>query len=210
MGARRRSAVVTGIGPVTESGIGGDALLRGLRAGRSPVAEVTLFDAGPFRSRVAAEVADFSPTAFMTAKRARRADRFVQFSLASTELAIRDTELADGSFDPRRCAVQIGSSTRVASRTRSCGSAASRRAAYARSIPVSQRRRSPARPAVVSPSPTVSAAPTRPTRRLRGRHHRHRRGGPTHPIRHRRRGDRRGARLRSRSYATEHSARFAL
>jgi 3-oxoacyl-[acyl-carrier-protein] synthase II len=100
---------VTGIGPVTASGIGVEALLAGLRACRSPIADVTLFDAAPFRSRIAAEVRDFDPTAFMTPKRARRLDRFVQLALASADLAIRDAALDVKTLDPGRTAVQVGS-----------------------------------------------------------------------------------------------------
>ena len=77
MAAQRRSVVVTGLGPVTAVGIGVDALLAGLRAGRSPIADVTLFDSAPFRSHMAAEASAFDPTAFMDAKQARRLDRFV-------------------------------------------------------------------------------------------------------------------------------------
>jgi 3-oxoacyl-[acyl-carrier-protein] synthase II len=107
--AQRRSVVVTGIGPVTAAGIGVEALLAGLRAGRSPVSDVTLFDSAPFRSHIAAEVKTFDPAAFMDAKQARRLDRFVQFSLASTKLAIDDARLDPASIDPARTAVQMGS-----------------------------------------------------------------------------------------------------
>ena len=67
MGAKRRSVVVTGLGPITASGIGVEGLLAGLRAGCSPVAEVTVFDPAPFRSHMAAEVGAFDPAAFMDA-----------------------------------------------------------------------------------------------------------------------------------------------
>ena len=109
MGAQRRSVVVTGIGPITPSGIGVDGLLAGLRARRSPVADVTLFDSGPFRSHMAAEVGSFDPTAFMDAKQARRLDRFVQFAMASTKVAIEDSGIDVESLDPGRTAVQMGS-----------------------------------------------------------------------------------------------------
>jgi 3-oxoacyl-[acyl-carrier-protein] synthase II len=107
--AQRRSVVVTGLGPITASGIGVDGLLAGLRSGRSPVADVTLFDSEPFRSHMAAEVGAFDPNAFMDAKQARRLDRFVQFSVASTRLAIEDSGIDVESLDKSRTAVQMGS-----------------------------------------------------------------------------------------------------
>jgi 3-oxoacyl-[acyl-carrier-protein] synthase II len=109
LAAQRRSVVVTGIGPVTASGIGVAALRAALRAGRSPVADVTLFDSGPFRSHMAAEVTAFDPAALLGPKQARRLDRFVQFSMASTKLAIQDAALDTQSLDPARTAVQMGS-----------------------------------------------------------------------------------------------------
>jgi len=57
---------------------------------------------------MAAEV-DFDPTAFMDAKQARRLDRFVQFSLTSTKVAMEDSGLDPESLDPGRVAIQMGS-----------------------------------------------------------------------------------------------------
>lgn len=109
MAIERRSVVVTGLGPVTAAGIGVEPLLAGLRATRSPVADVTQFDASPFRSRMAAEVRDFDATAFMDARQARRLDRFVQLALASSKLAIDDAGIDVESLDRSRAAVQMGS-----------------------------------------------------------------------------------------------------
>jgi len=109
MGAKHRSVVVTGLGPITASGIGVDALLRGLRSGRSPIQDVTHFDSTPFRSHMAAQLQDFDPTHFMDPKQARRLDRFVQLSLASTKLAIEDAALDVEDLEEGRTAVQMGS-----------------------------------------------------------------------------------------------------
>jgi len=107
--AKRRSVVITGIGPLTACGAGAEGLAAGLRARCSPVADVTLFDAAPFRSHMAAEIRGFDPTVYMDAKQARRIDRFVQFSLIGTKLAVQDSGLDTKSLDPTRVAVQMGS-----------------------------------------------------------------------------------------------------
>lgn len=64
-GDRPRRVVVTGIGPITPSGIGVEGLWAGLRSARSPVRTVNRFDVSPFRTTMAAQVDDFEPTAFM-------------------------------------------------------------------------------------------------------------------------------------------------
>lgn len=128
MSKSQRRVVITGIGPVTAVGIGVEALSRGLRAGTSPVGQLTRFDPGPFRSTMAAEIGDFDPEDFMDSKMARRTDRFVQFGLSATVLALVDAGLMDpdrkvaeaehdvpgeanvvSGLDPFRTAVQLGS-----------------------------------------------------------------------------------------------------
>lgn len=104
-----RRVVVTGIGPITPVGIGRDALLSGLRDARSAVDTITRFDASPFRSRIAAQIDDFEPTDFMTAKRASRLERFGQFAVASSRLALDDAGLDPAAVDSARAAVQMGS-----------------------------------------------------------------------------------------------------
>jgi 3-oxoacyl-[acyl-carrier-protein] synthase II len=107
--AVERRVVVTGLGPITASGIGVESLWEGLHRARSPVAPVTRFDASPFRTWIAAEVNDFEATDFMERRQARRLDRFAQFSLAATRSALEDASLDPSSVDPGRVAIQMGS-----------------------------------------------------------------------------------------------------
>ncbi len=104
-----RRVFVTGLGPITASGIGIDALAQGLRGGVSPIRKLSRFDASPFRTRIAAEVDGFDPEAFFDRKDIRRLDRFAQFARAATALALRDAKLAPDSVDPCRVAIQMGS-----------------------------------------------------------------------------------------------------
>ncbi len=101
-----RRVVVTGIGVVTPIGTGRDAFWGGLQAEASRVGPITRFDPSPFRSRMAGEVPDFEPSDFIEARRVRRFDRFAQFGVAATRLA-----LADADLDPKReDSERIGSS----------------------------------------------------------------------------------------------------
>jgi 3-oxoacyl-[acyl-carrier-protein] synthase II len=108
-GNRKRRVVITGLGPITASGIGAEALWSGLHKSSSPVRRITRFDASPFRSQVAAEVDGFEATDYMERNQARRLDLFGQFSLASARAAVDDAKLAAGSLDGGRVAVQMGS-----------------------------------------------------------------------------------------------------
>lgn len=100
---------ITGIGPITAAGTGADGFWDGLRRERSPVAAITRFDASPWRSRIAAEVNDFDPDAYMDAKLAKRLDRFGHFAIAASRLAVEDSGLDTSRLESHRVAVQLGS-----------------------------------------------------------------------------------------------------
>ena len=85
-----RRVAITGIGAITPIGIAAAGLWAGIRAERSAVRELTRFDPSIFRSHIAAEVNDFVPTDHLEQKRAKRLDRFGQFSVATARLAIED------------------------------------------------------------------------------------------------------------------------
>lgn len=108
-GNAQRRVVITGIGPISASGIGVERFWEGLHSRHSPVAEITHFDASPFRTHIGVEIPDFEPAEYMDKTRARRLDRFAQMSLASTRIALEDADLEPGSLEPSRVAVQMGS-----------------------------------------------------------------------------------------------------
>jgi 3-oxoacyl-[acyl-carrier-protein] synthase II len=105
-GARR--VVVTGIGAVTPIGLGVEGLWQGLRRRTSAVRCITRFDPTVFKCRIAGEVPDFVPTDHMEARRARRLDRYSQFSIAATRMALADAELDLAREDPDRVGVMMG------------------------------------------------------------------------------------------------------
>lgn len=101
--------LVTGFGPITASGIGVTAFWEALHGTHSPVGAITRFDPSPFRSRIAAEVTDFDACDYMEARRARRLNRFGQFSIAATRLALEDAALSPADVSPGSVAVLMGS-----------------------------------------------------------------------------------------------------
>ena len=106
---RARRVVVTGIGPITASGIGPLGLWEGLRKGESPIRRIDRFDASPFRSRIAAQIDDFDPAEFMERSQVRRLDRFGHFTIAAGRMALDDADLRPEDVNGERVAVQMGS-----------------------------------------------------------------------------------------------------
>ncbi|MGW0792280.1 beta-ketoacyl-[acyl-carrier-protein] synthase family protein [Streptomyces sp. NPDC002911] len=104
-----RRVVVTGVGVLAPGGIGTANFWRLLSEGRTATRGITLFDASPFRSRVAAE-ADFDPAAHgLTPQQTRRMDRAAQFAVVAAREALADSGLELAGFDPFRTGVSIGS-----------------------------------------------------------------------------------------------------
>lgn len=83
---------VTGLGMITPLGIGAARLWENLCAERVAVAPLTRFDASAFPSRIAAQVDDFDPGAFLSRRRIQWTDRFSQFACAAAHLAIDDAD----------------------------------------------------------------------------------------------------------------------
>ncbi len=100
--------MITGIGAITPIGTARDGLWSGLRAERSAVRMLTRFDPTPFRSHNAAEVPDYDPLNFLERKRAKRLDRFGQFSVSATRLALDDAGIDLAREDRERIGAMMG------------------------------------------------------------------------------------------------------
>ena len=103
-----RRVVITGIGAITPIGITGGRLWDGVRAERSAVKSLTRFDPSVFRSHNAAEVNDFVPTDHLEAKRAKRLDRFGQFSVVAARQALEDAGIDLATEDRDRIGSMMG------------------------------------------------------------------------------------------------------
>ncbi len=102
-----RQAVVTGIGAVTPVGNDRESSWEALREGRSGVARITRFDPTGLPTRIAAEVKDFDPAAYLDRKRVRRSERFSQYAVAAAREAAQDAGLTDVEDPEGRIGVQI-------------------------------------------------------------------------------------------------------
>jgi 3-oxoacyl-[acyl-carrier-protein] synthase II len=89
----RHRVVVTGMGLITAVGLDVEQSWAALLEGRSGVGGITLFDASDQAVRFAAEVKGFDPERYMERKEVKRADRFLQFAMATADQAMRQAEL---------------------------------------------------------------------------------------------------------------------
>jgi 3-oxoacyl-[acyl-carrier-protein] synthase II len=104
-----RRVVVTGVGLVTALGIGTDVTWEAIRAGKCGIGPITQFDATAFSCRIAGEVKGFDPAAFIEKKEIKKMGRFIQFSIAAAEFALRGSGLKTTPETAERVGVYIGS-----------------------------------------------------------------------------------------------------
>lgn len=101
--------VVTGTGMVTPVGVGTKPSFDALIAGQSGVGPITLFETDErYSTRIAAEVKDFDPTAYMEKKKLKEVSRFIPFSLAATRMALDEAQLELTDEERERVGVFIG------------------------------------------------------------------------------------------------------
>lgn len=87
--------VVTGMGAVTPLGLDVESTWAQLLAGESGITAITHFDATDYRAQIAGVVKDFDPSKFMSAKDARRYDKFMHYAVAATSMALHDAGYVD-------------------------------------------------------------------------------------------------------------------
>ncbi|HYX11043.1 MAG TPA: beta-ketoacyl-ACP synthase II [Candidatus Acidoferrum sp.] len=86
--ATPRRVVVTGMGMLTALGNDVATTWAGMVAGRSGVAEITLFDPSRLGCRIAGEVKDFDASGVLDKKDMRRFDRYIQLGLVAARQAM--------------------------------------------------------------------------------------------------------------------------
>jgi 3-oxoacyl-[acyl-carrier-protein] synthase II len=105
---RDRRVVVTGVGLVTPLGTGVEKNWEALIAGRSGVGPITRFDAADFPTRIAGEVKDFNPEDWIEKRDIKKMDLFIQYAIAATEQAMRQSGLKIDDDLAERVGVLVG------------------------------------------------------------------------------------------------------
>ncbi|MDX1976421.1 MAG: beta-ketoacyl-ACP synthase II [Pseudanabaenaceae cyanobacterium bins.68] len=101
--------VITGLGAITPIGNNPSQYWQGLSSGKNGIGAITLFDASDYGCRIAGEVKDFDPQAYISAKEAKRMDRFCQFAVCASLQAIADANLEITPANAEQVGVLIGS-----------------------------------------------------------------------------------------------------
>ncbi len=105
----RRRAVITGIGPITCVGRGRKNFWNGILAEKSGISNIASFDTSAFRVRCGGEIHDWDPEEFFMPHRLKRLDRYAQFAVASTKLALDDAQFEYSRENPQhRVGVSFG------------------------------------------------------------------------------------------------------
>lgn len=105
----KRRVVVTGIGVISPIGIGKEKFFQSLKEGVCGVDYITRFDTEGFDTKIAAEVKDFDPCEYIDKKECRRMDRFTQYAVAASKMAVSDAALDTAAVDSEMFGVCIGS-----------------------------------------------------------------------------------------------------
>jgi len=103
-----KRVVVTGLGCISPVGNNVETMWGNLVAGKHGFAEITKFDAGGLKVRIAGEVKDFSPEEYIEKSDVRKTDLYAQYAIAAAVQAVEESKIA-GNIQPNRLGVYIGS-----------------------------------------------------------------------------------------------------
>jgi len=105
-----RRVVVTGVGLVTPLGTGTNVTWDNLTAGKSGIRRISHFDAEATKMActIAGEVPDFNVEDFINRKDARKMDKFIQFGVAASMMALEQSGLVIDESNAERVGVAVG------------------------------------------------------------------------------------------------------
>lgn len=104
-----RRVVITGMGAISSLGIGTDKFWQSIKEGKSGISRIERIDVSDLPTQVAAEIKNFDPTQFIEKKEIKRMDRFAQYAMAATQMAVMEAQLDFDIVNRDRIGVMIGS-----------------------------------------------------------------------------------------------------
>lgn len=105
-----RRVVITGAGMISPLGNEAEKSWQNAVAGKSGIRLIEGFDMSDFTTKFAGTIQNFDPTAFMSAKEARKCDVFVQYGVAAAVEAVKNSGMmGTPNLDLDRIGVSIGS-----------------------------------------------------------------------------------------------------
>ena len=103
-----RRVVVTGLGVISPVGNTVDECWNNLINGVHGIGPITYFDTTNYKAKLAAEVKNFDPKAYMEKSETLRSDLFAQYAVAAASQAVEESGVI-GTLPPDRVAVYFGS-----------------------------------------------------------------------------------------------------
>ena len=104
----KKRVVITGLGCITPVGTGKDDFWVNIKSGVSGIDKITRFDYTNYQTQIAGEVKDFTPEDYISKKELKKMDRFTQFAMVASKLAVADSELDLNNIDGNRMGTVIG------------------------------------------------------------------------------------------------------
>jgi 3-oxoacyl-[acyl-carrier-protein] synthase II len=104
-----KRVVITGMGVLAPNGNNVSEMWGALCNGRSGISRVTAFDISLHPAQIGGEVKGFDPNTWINAREAKRMDRFAQFAVSASKMAVEDAGLDLEREEPQRIAVSVGS-----------------------------------------------------------------------------------------------------
>ncbi|WP_394172725.1 beta-ketoacyl-ACP synthase II [Guptibacillus hwajinpoensis] len=105
----KRRVVITGLGTVSPLGNSVSETWTNIVNGVSGINPLTRLDKEQFAAKVSGEALEFDPEQFMDRKEVRKMDRFTQFAVAASQMAVEDAGLTINDENAERVGVWIGS-----------------------------------------------------------------------------------------------------
>lgn len=105
-----KRVVITGLGPVSCIGRERETFWHSLSKGISGIKKIERFEksARGYRTIIAGEITDFTPSPYLDLKKARRFSRFTQFSIVAANLALADAHLKITPANRSRTGIILG------------------------------------------------------------------------------------------------------
>ncbi|MFI6641762.1 beta-ketoacyl-[acyl-carrier-protein] synthase family protein [Streptomyces sp. NPDC050504] len=104
----KRRVVLTGFGVISSIGIGAEEFTASLRAGRSGVSPISVFDVEGFAHVNGAEVKGFEPEQWISRTPVRELGRASRFAVAAARMAVQDAGLDPRELADRRGLISVG------------------------------------------------------------------------------------------------------
>jgi len=106
---KKRRVVITGIGVIAPNGIGKNAFWEANLQGKSGIDRIKDFDTSDYSSKMAGSVKYFDSLKYMSPVVAKRTDRFAQFGVAATKMALEDAKLNIEENEKDKVGICLGS-----------------------------------------------------------------------------------------------------